>query len=397
MKVLVINAGSSSLKYQLIDMTNEAVLCKGLVEKIGQKGANLCHKVDDEKYEVVQAIDDHTAAFGLVLSALTDAKMGVLKDLNEIGAIGHRYVHSGETFKQNVVATPEALEACKGNISLAPLHMPANIACTESCIKLLPNTPNVIVFDTVFHATMPDYAYMYAVDYDDYKKYQVRRYGFHGTSHKYVSEEAVKLLGKKNSRIVTCHLGNGSSMSAVLDGKCVDTSMGLTPLEGMVMGTRSGDIDAAAVGYLAEQKGMSAAEVCNYLNKKCGFQGICGESDFRRVTALAKSGDERAQLAVKMFAYRIKKYIGAYAAILGGLDAVVFTGGIGENAAFARENIMEGLSSIGIDFDFEKNQSVPMGTFQVLSKPESAVKVYVIPTNEELVIAREAKELVEKA
>ena len=398
MKVLVINAGSSSLKYQVIDMEKETMLGKGLVEKIGQKGANLEQKANGKVLKVEADIPDHTAAFRLVMKALTGPEKGIIKDMSEIGAIGHRYVHSGDTFKENVVVTADVMEKCRQNVPLAPLHMPGHISCTESCMALMPDTPNVIVFDTVFHATMPDYAYMYAIKYEDYEEYHVRRYGFHGTSHKFVSEEAIKALGNpKHSKIITCHLGNGSSMSAVVDGKCVDTSMGLTPLEGMVMGSRCGDMDPAAVTFLAEQKELNYEQMSNYMNKECGFKGIAGESDFRKVTELCQGGDEKAQLAVNMFAYRVKKYIGAYTAVMDGLDAVVFTGGIGENASFARENIMKGLDSMGIDFDFDKNATAKGGEFHVLSKDKSKVKVFVIPTNEELVIAREAKKLVENA
>lgn len=273
--------------------------------------------------------------------------------------------------------------------------MPANLGCIRSCISLMPDKTNVAVFDTEFHSTMPDYAYMYAIKYEDYKQHKIRKYGFHGTSHKYVSGEAVKYLNKENSKIITCHLGNGSSLAAVVNGKCVDTSMGLTPLEGMIMGTRSGDIDAAAVGFLAEQKGMTASEVVTYLNKECGFKGVAGYSDCRDLCDLCEKGDEKAQLAFNMFAYRIRKYIGSYVAAMGGLDCIVFTGGIGENSDYARELIMKGLEVFGVDFDFEKNSTCPRGTRQELHKEGSKVKVVIIPTNEELVIARDAKALAE--
>ncbi|MDD3947213.1 MAG: acetate kinase [Clostridia bacterium] len=395
MKVLVLNAGSSSLKYQVIDMTDERVLGKGLVECIGIEGSKLTQNGQAGDIVVAGNLKNHTEAFMLVMEALVDKTKGLVKSMSEISVIGHRVLHSGEDFDSSVIVTDEVLEICHKNAVLGPLHMPANIACIESCRKLMPNTPNVAVFDTVFHATMPDYAYMYAINYADYEKYKVRKYGFHGTSHKYVTKEAVRYLGKPHSKIITCHLGNGSSLAAVVDGKCIDTSMGLTPLEGLVMGTRSGDLDAAVVGFLAEQKNMTAADVINYLNKKSGFLGIAGVTDFRAVTARCLAGDKRAQLAANMFAYRIKKYIGSYIAAMGGLDCIVFTGGIGENASYARMLIMQGMEQFGIDFDFEYNEKAPRGKFSELTKPDSKVKVVVIPTNEELMIARDAKELTE--
>lgn len=402
MKILVLNAGSSSLKYQVIDTTDESTIGKGIVEKIGT-GLTGKLKQDvigasDKTIVVERLINDHTEAFEMVMKALTDPEKGVVASMDEVGAIGHRVLHGGEDFTSSVIVDDEVLKICDRNTVLGPLHMPANIGCIRSCLKLMPDKINVAVFDTVFHSTMPAYAYMYAIKYDDYKKYRVRKYGFHGTSHKFVSGEAVKYLGFKGSKVVTCHLGNGSSLAAVVDGKCVDTSMGLTPLEGMVMGTRSGDIDAAAVGFLAEQKGKTASEIVTYLNKECGFQGIAGYSDCRDLTALCAKGDERAKLAFDMFAYRVRKYIGSYVAAMGGLDCIVFTGGIGENSPFARELIMKGLEVFGVDFDFEKNSSGFSAKGLVeLHKPGSKVKVVVIPTNEELVIARDAKELAEKA
>lgn len=402
MKILVLNAGSSSLKYQVIDTTDESTIGKGIVEKIGT-GLTGKLKQDvigasDKTIVVERLINDHTEAFEMVMKALTDPEKGVVASMDEVGAIGHRVLHGGEDFTSSVIVDDEVLKICDRNTVLGPLHMPANIGCIRSCLKLMPDKINVAVFDTVFHSTMPAYAYMYAIKYEDYKKYRVRKYGFHGTSHKFVSGEAVKYLGFKGSKVVTCHLGNGSSLAAVFDGKCVDTSMGLTPLEGMVMGTRSGDIDAAAVGFLAEQKGKTASEIVTYLNKECGFQGIAGYSDCRDLTALCAKGDERAKLAFDMFAYRVRKYIGSYVAAMGGLDCIVFTGGIGENSPFARELIMKGLEVFGVDFDFEKNSSGFSAKGLVeLHKPGSKVKVVVIPTNEELVIARDAKELAEKA
>ncbi len=397
MKVLVLNAGSSSLKYQVIDMDNEQTIGKGLVEKIG---TGLVGKLKQEagsekKIVIEQIISDHTEAFKLVMNALTDKENGMVASMDEIGAIGHRVLHGAEDFKSSVVVTPEVLDICDKNTVLGPLHMPANLGCIRSCISLMPDKTNVAVFDTEFHSTMPDYAYMYAIKYEDYKQHKIRKYGFHGTSHKYVSGEAVKYLNKENSKIITCHLGNGSSLAAVVNGKCVDTSMGLTPLEGMIMGTRSGDIDAAAVGFLAEQKGMTASEVVTYLNKECGFKGVAGYSDCRDLCELCEKGDEKAQLAFNMFAYRIRKYIGSYVAAMGGLDCIVFTGGIGENSDYARELIMKGLEVFGVDFDFEKNSTCLRGTRQELHKDGSKVKVVIIPTNEELVIARDAKALAE--
>ena len=402
MKVLVLNAGSSSLKYQVIDMDNEQTLGKGIVEKIGTgltgKLKQTVSGAPEKTIVIEQIIPDHTEAFTLVMNALTDPEKGVVGSMDEIGVIGHRVLHGGEDFTSSVIVDDKVLEICDRNTVLGPLHMPANIGCIRSCMKLMPEKKNVAVFDTVFHSTMPAYAYMYAIKYVDYRKYRVRKYGFHGTSHKYVSGEAVKYLGFPGSKIVTCHLGNGSSLAAVVDGKCVDTSMGLTPLEGMVMGTRSGDIDAAAVGFLAEQKGKTASEIVTYLNKECGFQGIAGYSDCRDLTELALKGDERAKLAFEMFGYRVRKYIGSYVAAMGGLDCIVLTGGIGENSSYARESIMKGLEVFGVKFDYEKNAAMgsPKGLTE-MHLPDSRVKVVIIPTNEELVIARDAKELVEKA
>lgn len=399
MKVLVLNAGSSSMKYQVIDMDTENMLGKGLVEKIGTglvgKLTQSVKADPDKKIVIDKVISNHTEAFELVMHALTDPQKGIISSMDEIGAIGHRVLHGGEDFKHSVVVDDEVLAICDRNTVLGPLHMPANIGCIRSCMALMPDKINVAVFDTEFHSTMPDYAYMYAIKYEDYKNYKVRKYGFHGTSHKFVSGEAIKYLGKEHSKVITCHLGNGSSLAAVLDGKCIDTTMGLTPLEGLVMGTRSGDIDAAAVGFLAEQKGMTASEVVTYLNKESGFLGVCGHSDCRDVCHYLNEGDDKARLAFDMFAYRIRKYIGSYYAALGGLDCIVFTGGIGENSFEAREIIMRGLDVLGIDFDFEKNSEAARGQFHELHKEGSKVKVLVIPTNEELVIAREAKALAE--
>jgi acetate kinase len=377
MKVLVINAGSSSLKYQIIDSNTEQMLGKGNIERIGVAGSS---------------IKNHTDALRLMVDTVIEK--GIIKDINEISAVGHRVVHSGEDFTESVVITKEVMDICKKNIPLAPLHQPANIACIESCLKLLPNAPSVAVFDTAFHATMPKHAYMYAIDYADYEKYKIRKYGFHGTSHKYVSTEAIRLLGKQKSKIITCHLGNGSSMAAVVDGKCIDTTMGLTPLEGLIMGTRSGDIDPAVIPFLMEQKGMTAEAVTNYLNKQCGFLGISGLSDSRDISAKAFAGDERAKLTIEMFAYRIKKYIGAYSCAMGGLDAIVFAGGIGENGNEMREPVCRGLEGLGVKLDYNKNNTAPRGQISEIQAEGSKVKIFIIPTNEELVIARDVKRLV---
>jgi acetate kinase len=396
MKVLIINAGSSSLKYQVIDMTTETMLCKGLVERIGFSGSSLVHNGNGNPLVIKQDMSNHTEALQMVIKALTDEQYGIVKDIAEIGAVGHRVLHSGEDFSGSVVIDSTVIKICKKNAVLGPLHMPANIACIESCKKVMPKTPMVAVFDTGFHSTMPKKAFMYAIPYEDYKKYKIRKYGFHGTSHKYVTGEALKYLQKEHSKIITCHLGNGSSISAVVDGKCVDTSMGLTPLEGLIMGTRSGDIDPTVLQFMSAQKGISVDEALNILNKKSGFLGVCGVSDFRDMEAKAAAGDPRAQLCLDMFQYRIKKYIGSYVAAMGGLDLIVFTGGIGENAYQARSLIMQGLECFGIDFDFEYNKIAPRGMLCELHKPQSKVKVVIIPTNEEVVIARETMELINK-
>lgn len=395
MKILVVNAGSSSLKYQLIEMNDESVLAKGVCERIGQENAVLVHKGAAE-VRIEKPMPTHKEAMQLVLDALVDEKYGVIGSMQEIAAVGHRVLHSGEDFKESVlISDNEVLKRIEGNVDLGPLHMPANIMGIKACKEVMPWAPQVAVFDTTFHSTMPDYAYMYAIRYEDYKKYKVRKYGFHGTSHLYITGEARKLMGAdKCRRLVVCHLGNGASVSAVKDGKCIDTSMGLTPLEGLVMGTRSGDIDPAVVEFLMDKTGMDVHEMLNYLNKKSGVEGISGvSSDFRDLVKAYEEGNDRARLAIDMFSYRVKKYIGAYAAALGGLDCVVFTGGIGEHTEIVREKVMTGMEYLGIDFDFDKNNHVERGAVTLLSKPGSAVSVYIIPTNEELVIARETLRL----
>lgn len=397
MNILVVNAGSSSLKYQLLDMKDEKLLCKGQVERIGMGHPKISQTAGSKKIDrSVDYVADHQAALTHVFALLTDAEFGAINDISEIKAIGHRVLHTGEDFNGSVKITKDVIKTLEKNIPLGPLHMPANISCIKACQTLLPATPMVAVFDTAFHMTMPRYAYMYGIPYEDYEKYKVRRYGFHGTSHKYVSEKAVRIVDKTDSKIVTCHLGNGSSIAAVRDGKCVDTSMGLTPLEGLLMGTRSGDIDPMCIEYLMGKKNLDIHEMMEYLNKKSGFLGVSGvSSDSRDVIAEMNAGNERAKLAFDMFAYRVKKYIGAYAAAMGGLDAIVFTGGIGENSSASREAIMKDMEFLGVDFDFEKNKIYSgKGEDALLNKESSKVKVLLIPTNEELVIARETKELI---
>ncbi|MBR0189156.1 MAG: acetate kinase [Clostridia bacterium] len=397
MKILVINAGSSSLKYQLIDMENESVVVKGLCERITFAGSVLTQKTADGKETVItQDMPSHKEAMELVLKAMLDPEKGAIKSVDEIGAVGHRVLHSGEDFKHSVVIDDEVIKICEKNAELGPLHMPGNIACIKSCREVMKGVPMVAVFDTTFHSTMPAKAYMYGIPYEVYEQYKIRKYGFHGTSHKFVSEETIKLLGKKDAKIIVCHLGNGSSISAVKDGKCQDTSMGFTPLEGLVMGTRSGDIDPAAVDYLRVKVGLKPEEVVNYLNKKCGMLGISGfSSDMRDCTEAMLKGDERAKLAIEMVAYRVKKYVGSYIAVLGGVDAIVFTGGIGEHSYRVRKMVMEGMEYCGAKFDENKNEEYSSGVGYI-NADDSKVKIIVLPTNEELSIARETKILTAK-
>ena len=398
MKILVLNAGSSSLKYQLIDIKTEKVLAKGVCERIGIEDSLLKHKTTGQE-EIVINMDmpSHTEAVSLVLNTLVSEQYGVIKSMDEISAVGHRILHSGEDFKCSVVITDEVIKICEKNIKLGPLHMPANVMGIKACRKVMPNTPMVAVFDTAFHSTMPEYAYMYAIPYEDYEAYKVRRYGFHGTSHKYVSSEAARYLGRdiKELKIITCHLGNGSSIAAVCRGKCIDTSMGFTPLEGLPMGTRSGNIDPAAIEYLMNKKGYNISEALDYLNKKSGVLGISGvSSDFRDLVAAEKEGNKRAALALDIFSYNIKKYIGTYAAAMNGLDCLVFTAGIGENTAEVRERVLAGMEFLGIQGDMEKNREKNNGKIRDITASGGRVKVLIIPTNEELVIARETYELV---
>ena len=396
MKILVINAGSSSLKYQLINNETEEVLAKGTVERIGIKGGKLTHKAGGKEFVIEKEIKDHTEAIQIVLNELIDGEAGVIRSMDEIDAVGHRVVASGEAFKKTTLVTDEVMQTMEEIAELAPLHNPAAILGVNACRAVMPGKKMALVFDTSFHQTMPDYAYLYAIDYDDYKTYQVRKYGAHGTSHKFVSQAAAEYLGKKPEelKIITCHLGNGSSISAVDGGKCIDTSMGFTPLAGVPMGTRSGDIDAAAVEFLCRKKGMNIHDGLTYLNKKCGMLGVSGvSSDYRDLTAAAKEGNYRAQLALNMFSYACKKYVGSYMAALGGLDVIVFTAGVGENTPHIRASILKDMEFFGIEIDEAKNNYKNDGAIHEISKDSSRVKVLVIPTNEELVIARETAAL----
>ena len=396
MKILVINAGSSSLKYQLIDMETEQAILKGLCERITFDGGELTQKTADGRVlNIKQNMKDHTQAIELVLKAMVDPVYGAIKSTDEISAVGHRVLHSGEDFKSSVVIDDEVIRICEKNAELGPLHMPGNIACIKSCREVMPGVPMVAVFDTTFHSTMPAKAYMYGIPYSVYDQYKVRKYGFHGTSHKFVSEETIKLLGKKDSKIIVCHLGNGSSISAVKDGKCMDTSMGFTPLEGLVMGTRSGDIDPAASEFIRAKLGLTPEELVQYLNKKCGMLGVSElSSDMRDLEKGINEGNEKAKLAVEVAAYRIKKYIGSYAATLNGVDAIVFTGGIGENDNRVRASVCENMGFLGISVDPAKNQQRTSDILDISGKG-SRVKVLVVCTNEELMIARDTKALVE--
>ena len=396
MKVLVINSGSSSLKYQLIDMETEGVIAKGTCERIGIAGSRLIHKAKGEETVIEQDMPTHNEAVALVLKALTDETTGVISSMKEIDAVGHRAVASGEIFKKTTLVTDETMRLMEEIKDLAPLHNPAAIIGVNACRAAMPETPMALVFDTSFHFTMPDYAYMYAIDYTHYEKYKIRRYGFHGTSHKFVSGEAAKYLGKKPEelKIVTCHLGNGSSITAVDKGKSVDTSMGFTPLAGVPMGTRSGDIDTAAAEYLAKKENMDFSEALTYLNKKCGMAGVSGvSSDFRDLTKAADEGNKRAKLALDLFSYSCKKYVGAYAAAMNGVDCIVFTAGVGENTPCVREAICENMQYLGLEIDKEKNLEKNNGAIRDITGSNSKVKVLIIPTNEELVIARETVEL----
>ena len=396
MKVLVINCGSSSLKYQVIDMTNEELICKGLVERIGIEGSVIEHKRPNaEKFVLEVPMKDHKEAIGHVIDALTDKDHGVIADMSEIGAVGHRVAHGGEYFSKSEIITDKAKEEIAKLFTLAPLHNPANMLGIEACMEAMPGTPMVAAFDTSFHQTMPKESYMYALPYEYYEKYGVRRYGFHGTSHRFVSEKAAKMLGKdiEDTKIITCHLGNGSSITAVKGGKCFDTSMGLTPLEGMVMGTRCGDVDPAAITFIQEKENLDPKATDAMMNKKSGLLGLSGvSSDMRDVQKAAAEGNERAQMTLDVFVHRVKHYIGAYAAEMNGVDAIVFTAGIGENDTLSRKLIMDGLDFLGIEMDPAKENV--RGEDTVLSTEDSKVKVFLIPTNEELMIARDTYAIV---
>ena len=400
MNVLVVNAGSSSLKYQLFDTTAGVVRAKGLCERIGIDGKIKHQNLETGAvYEKEIAMPNHTVATKIVIDALLSAEYGSVKSMDEIEAVGHRIVHGGAYFSESVLLTDEVLAKLELCRDLAPLHTGAHIMGIQGCLAAMPKTPQVLVFDTAFHtASMPDYAYVYPVSYDMYEKYAVRRYGAHGTSHRYVSGECIKLLGGKaeGTKIVTCHLGNGSSISAVKDGKVLDTSMGFTPLAGIEMGTRCGDIAPAIVPYIMNKTGMNADEMNEYMNKKCGFLGVSGvSSDCRDVSAAAKAGNKRAKLALDIVSYQIRKFIGAYTAAMGGLDAIVFTAGIGENDWEMRESVCSKLGYFGVEFDAEHNANLPRPlTATEISKPTSKVKVFMIPTNEELVIASETERIV---
>ena len=396
MKVLVINCGSSSLKYQLIDSETEVALAVGLCERIGIDG-RLNHTPNGgEKVVIEQAMPDHEVAIRMVLDALTNENYGVIKNLDEIDAIGHRLVHGGEKFTKSVIIDDEVIAGVEECSPLAPLHNPANLIGVRACQAIMPGVPNIGVFDTAFHQTMEPVAYMYGLPYEYYEKYKVRRYGFHGTSHDFVSKRVGELLGKdrKDLKIIVCHLGNGASVSAVDHGKSVDTSMGLTPLEGLMMGTRSGDMDPAIVGFIAEKENLTAAEVINICNKKSGVLGLSGiSSDFRDLVEAAAAGNDHAQTTLEAYAYRVGKYIGAYAAAMNGVDAIVFTAGIGENNAQVRALISQYTGFLGCEIDLEKNKAA-VGVEAVISTPESKVTALVVPTNEELAIARETVRLV---
>lgn len=400
MKVLVINCGSSSLKYQVLDMDHEQLLAKGLVERIGIEGSVITHtKVGaEDKWVNETPMPTHTEAIQQVLDAIVDADHGVISSMDEIGAVGHRVVHAGEKYAQSVLINDDVVKALEECIDLAPLHNPPNLLGIEACQKLMPTTPMVGVFDTAFHQTMPPESYIYALPYEYYEKYGVRRYGFHGTSHKYVSQRAADILNVNldDLKLITCHLGNGASVSAVKRGVCIDTSMGFTPLEGLVMGTRCGDIDPAIVEFLKNKENLDSAGIDNVLNKKSGVLGISGvSSDFRDLESAAEEGNERAQLALKAFAHRVRFYIGAYIAEMNGVDALVFTAGVGENDMGMRDIICNDLGNLGIKLDVVKNRI--RGKECVISRDDSPVKIILIPTNEELMIARDTVEIVTKA
>ncbi|HKK95785.1 MAG TPA: acetate kinase [Anaerovoracaceae bacterium] len=396
MKILVINCGSSSLKYQVLDMEYENLLCKGLVERIGMEGSVISHtKTGEDKVTTEIPMKSHKDAIACVLESIVDPECGIVKNMNEIGAVGHRVVHAGEKYSKSVLIDDEVRKELEACIELAPLHNPPNIMGIDACKELMPNTPMVGVFDTAFHQTMPPESYIYAIPYEMYEKYGVRRYGFHGTSHRYVSERASKMLNVdiEDLKLITCHLGNGASVSAIKRGKCIDTSMGFTPLEGLVMGTRSGDIDPAIVTYIREKKHLPEGATNEILNKESGVYGISGiSSDFRDLELAVAEGNERAELALKVFAHRVRFYIGAYIAEMNGVDAIIFTAGVGENDLGMRDLICNELGNLGIKLDVFKNKI--RGKETIISRDDSRVKILLIPTNEELMIAKDTYEIV---
>ncbi|RCX12999.1 acetate kinase [Anaerobacterium chartisolvens] len=396
MKILVINTGSSSLKYQFIDMANEAVLAKGLCDRIGIENSYLKHtKEDNDAVVLEKSLPDHKTAIKEVINALTDSELGVISSMDEISAIGHRIVHGGEKFHDSVIIDDEVMNAIRDCIDIAPLHNPPNIVGIEACRQIMPNIRMIAVFDTAFHQTMPQYAYLYALPYEIYEKYGIRKYGFHGTSHKYVAQRAAVMLGKpfESLKLITCHLGNGASICAIDKGRSVDTTMGFTPLQGLAMGTRSGSIDPQILTFLMDKENMCVKEINDYLNKKSGVLGISGvSSDFRDLHTAAENGNKRAQMAIQVFCYRVKKYIGEYMAVLNGADAVIFTAGVGENNSIVRRTVLEGLENMGIEIDWDKNTQKAQE--MDISTPGARVRTLVVPTNEELAIARETAKLI---
>jgi acetate kinase len=397
MKILVLNCGSSSIKYQLYDMTNNTVKAAGLVDKIGLKGASLINKREDyDKVKLVGEIIDHQIGIEYILGVLTSQEHGCIKSINEINAVGHRVVHGAEKFKSSVFIDDEVIKQMEDCVELAPLHNPANLKGIYAMKQLLPNVPQVGVFDTAFHQTMPAHSYIYALPYSLYKKYGVRRYGFHGASHRYVSKRACEILGVdyNTQKIITCHLGNGASIAAIDCGKSVDTSMGLTPVEGLMMGTRVGDVDAGALTFIMNKEEIGYNQLNTLVNKHSGILGVSGvSSDMREVEEAAKNGNERAKLSIEMYSYRVKKYIGSYAAILGGVNIIIFTGGIGENADKIRENSINNLNFMGIELDEQLNNGA-RGEEKIISKTTSKTKIMIVPTNEELVIAQDTLQIV---
>ena len=397
MKILVINCGSSSLKYQLIDMETEELMAKGLVERIGIEGSRIKHEtIGKEKKTIETPMQDHKRALELVMESLTNEEYGAIKSLDEIDAVGHRVVHGGEDFAQSVIIDEKVLKGIEDNVEIAPLHNPPNIMGIKACQRLLPNVKQVAVFDTAFHQTMPAESYIYALPYEYYEKYKIRRFGFHGTSHKYITNRAAEMLGKDVNEVnlITCHLGNGSSICAVKNGKSIDTSMGFTPLEGLAMGTRCGDLDPAILPFIMEKENLSTDEINTLINKKSGVLGISGvSSDFRDIEAARDEGNKRAKLALDIFEKRVRGYIGSYMTELDHVDAIVFTAGVGENSIEMRESIVNGLKSLGIKIDTERNNV--RGEDKLISADDSSIKIFVIPTNEELMIARDTKALVE--